>query len=104
FSRDWSSDVCSSDLMWRHTITHTLDASDGIVHISNGLQFLQDTYIDQAYFGMLPVESVNSERLLLDNGVETYDISSESGPTSFGWNVKSALFADRKSTRLNSSH
>src|SRR5690606_40682682 len=100
FSRDWSSDVCSSDLMENireNDGKQMLNKYIAAAFISRFMLF-EGTF--QHYHGL----DADRARKYLEFAVEAAEFAM-SGPYSFDSDFKS-LFAseDRKSTRLNSSH
>jgi hypothetical protein len=79
--------------MWKHYVRHFISLENPYIEISNRIEILQDTKIDSMYFTMLPVDSSNASRLVLNNGVEYNSIPKDGTDVHLGIDISSAMYA-----------
>src|SRR5690606_39630693 len=92
FSRDWSSDVCSSDLVTRETLLlKNLNCPSCVASLQRALANLKGVRKAEVAFATGTVELVYDEQAVTASDIDRT-------VASFG------AVVDRKSTRLNSSH
>jgi len=81
------------EIMWKHYISHTITVGKPYLEIKNRIEVQRDTNIGAMYLTMLPVDSTQVQRLVLNNGVEYDTIPNDGSEVSLGLDVSSAMYA-----------
>src|SRR3546814_2343689 len=103
---DWSSDVCSSDLAARGADVVVTDTwiSMGQSHADEKLKAMMPFQVNEALMGLAKPDAKFLHCLPAHRGEEVVDAVLD-GPQSVIWDeAENRLHADRKRTRLTSSH
>lgn len=90
--------------MWAHTITHSISLARPWLNIKNRIVVSQNTEVSVGYFGMLPSDSGNVSRLLLNDETEFSPVPADGSESSFGVGVTSAIFAGQFSLSPSNYH
>src|SRR3546814_7051091 len=100
---DWSSDVCSSDLM---TSEEVLRLTRAMAEVGHRLDWGERLVVDKHCIGGIPGNrtSMIVVPLAMAHGLTIPKTSSRAIPSPAGTADTMEVLADRKSTRLNSSH
>lgn len=78
--------------MWEHSIKHEIDRSAPFCEISNTIEIVTNTEIRDMYLTMLPADSSNVSKLLLNDGTEYNSIATDGTDLDEGSNVTSAMY------------